>query len=61
MEFTPSKTEPEKGSKKTKLSTINFYTLLESIPDAAIIHDIDGNVLAMNEPAFSFTGVSHRQ
>lgn len=59
MEFIPSKAEREKIIRNTKSSTVNFYSLLESIPDAVIIHDINGNALAMNEAAFGLAKISH--
>lgn len=56
MEFTPSK-----AVKNSNSSTPGFYSLIESIPDAVFIHDINGNALAMNEAAFVLAKVTHRK
>lgn len=61
MEFTPSKAEPVNAIKNPNSSTLNFYSLLESIPDAVIIHDRNGNALAMNEAAFALAKITSQK
>jgi PAS domain S-box-containing protein len=61
MEFTPSKPELPETERHSISSTLHFYSLLESIPDAVMVHDINGNVLAMNDAAVVLAKLPRRE
>ncbi|BAY82084.1 two-component sensor histidine kinase [Calothrix parasitica NIES-267] len=51
-------TELKKAEKVIRSSEENLRTLLDSVYDAIIIHDLDGNILDINEQMLSMYGVN---
>ena len=52
-------TELKKAEKVIRSSEQNLRTLLDSLYDAIIIHDLDRNILDVNEQMLSMFGVNH--